>query len=215
MIEREFKTIHDVELLIRWMQTPPGVDKPEMPPGVVELLDRLQQALRWLNQHGSVRKVWPMMYEHYKHLGTAKYSEATARRDVADAQRVFNTLDSHNPKFYCSLMIDLLMESVLSAKGAHKYGEAARLSKVLHDWVILAIKLGIEDASALTNPVTLIATSDPKDSGFEPNPNVIEEVEQFIRRKKAEKEKELTRSRLTDANYTEETDAGGAPNGDA
>jgi len=202
--EDHFKSVEDVELLIRWMQAPPNA-KPIVPFDPVDYLERLQLALRWLHEHMSVRKVWRMMFEHFRAAGR-KYSEATARRDVKAAQRLFGTQDSHDPQFWTGLMVDALSESFLSAKRAHKYGESARLAKVLKEWIILGNDLGVINPEEDQPPALLIAVATPSEAGMTESPDLMLQVEDFLRRRAAKKL--IGRQRVTDVEFTED---GGQP----
>jgi len=197
--EKQFKTVEDVELLILWMQAPPDA-KPVVPFDAGAYLERLQLAVRWLYEHMSVRRVWPMMYEHFKHLGL-KYSQSTARRDVADAQRLFCTDGSHDPKFWTDLMIDALSESFKSAQRAHKYGEAARLAKALLDWINMGIRLGAIDGERPEPPKQVVAVLQPgKDFTLEAD--TINQVQYWIEQREAKAK--AARRPATDAEYTED-----------
>lgn len=203
--EELFRSPEDVELLIQWMQAPPNA-KPVVPFDAEDYLERLQLALRWLYEHMSVRKVWRMMFEHYRVQGR-KYSESTARRDVSAAQRLFRTDDSHEPAFWSSMMIDALGEQFMSARRAHKYAEAVRLAKELRDWIRLAMELGMMKDVPDKPPTLLIAVATPAEAGLRDDPEMMLRVEEFLKRRA--EQKKVAQAAFTDATYSEDdTDPG-------
>lgn len=201
-VEDRFKTVEDVELLIRWMQAPMNA-KPVVPFDAHSYLNRLQLAVKWIYEHMSVRKVWPMMYEHFR-AQNVDYSESTARRDVLDAQRLFCTDDSHNPRFWTALVLDALSESFKSAQRAHKYKEMKGLADALKGWMELGIKLGAIEADKPEPAKDLIAVVNPGEvEGYlGDNPNIILEVENFIRRR--DHRKLLERGNIQDAQLSDD-----------
>ena len=180
MIERHLNSVEDVTLLIQWMQAPPD-RKPVVPFDANHYLERLQLADQWLRTHTSKRKVWPMLFAHFKTKGI-QYSEITARRDCDDAQRLFESLDSHQMKWWTGHMLDVLGESLMSAKIAHKYSEVARIAKAIYDYLVLAERLGIKDNEDLRREIPrLIEIGDhPEVLGIEYDPNIREKAEALI-----------------------------------
>lgn len=185
--EKHFNTPDEVEQLIRWMQAPDH-QKPDIPAETVAWLPRLQQALRWLTEHGSERKVVWMMYEHYRNAEIGiKYSISTARRDVHAAQRVFHSKDSHNPAFWTGLMLDSLMEAAMSAKRAHKTADYARLSKEIREWLELGVRLNAIDTEPARKITRLISAPSPEEAGFREDVLITERVATLLAQQRARK----------------------------
>jgi len=187
MIERQAHNVEDVEMLILWMQAPPD-RKPVVHFDANHYLERLQLADQWLRTHMSKRKVWPMLLQHFKTKGIP-YSELTARRDVDEAQRLFESLDTHQQKYWTGLMLDVLGESLMSAKLAHKYGEVARIAKVIHDYLAMAERMGVKEANELRREIPRMIQIGhfPEELGVPYDPDIAIKAEELVRRMKSMK----------------------------
>lgn len=199
MIERQFQTKQDIELLELWMSAPPW-DKPTLPFDGEEYLRDLQFAYKLLLDHGgSARRVWPMLIAHHKAQGRT-YSEATARRRVEEAKRVFLTINSHTTRFTAELMLNSCQEEADSAKRAGKFTEFARLSKEVREWVHVIDNYIREDAERITQPIAIEQVFDPALAGITPDPNIREKVAEYLRKRQEQR----GLPPIADAEFTED-----------
>lgn len=198
MIERHLHTVEDVRLLIQWMQAPPG-KKPIVPFDANSYLERLRLADRWLRTHLSKSKVWPMLLVHFKELGV-EYSESTARRDCDEAQRLFETLDSNQQRWWVGMMLDVLGESLVSAKNAHKYSEVTRITREIREYLIMGERLGLKAPEDLDKPVPRRILQDPSEAGVDHNPNIREEARQLIEHIKQSELHKIPEAQLVPSN---------------
>lgn len=189
-------------MMILWLQSPPD-NKPVLPFDAAAYLERLELANKWLREHMSVSKVWPMMLEHFRRQG--KYSEATARRDVQDAQRLLGPLDNHNTKYWCNRMLDCLREDYVAARLTKKFGEAARLAREIREYMAFQEELAAEHRKHLLEEVPRLIVFDPEVAGFERDPQARAKAEHWIETQK--KQRQLASAQITDADVVDSPDA--------
>lgn len=186
MIEKHLKSVEDVEQLILWMQAPVG-NKPVITFDAEQYLERLQLANTWLSQHLSPKKVRPMLVAHYRKQGI-RYGEATARRDVDDAMHLFDPLSAHTGRWWVGTMIDLLGESFLSSKLAHKYNESARIAKVLLEYLKIGESYVQLDLARDVERLNIIQAFSLEEAGIKEDPNAEARLEQWVKARKAKRE---------------------------
>lgn len=170
------KSKKEREKIIDWLQTKPAKNT-DLPQDLQDQYERWTRADRWMHDYMSVDIVWPMLANHYG------YSEATARRDIQEAQKRFGELESHPKQYYAKKMIDKVGESITEAFKDRKWREVAALSKEMRDWLGFAENAGVKDPKLLLNEVPRTILFSPALLGHERNPNILEEVRAIIEEK--------------------------------
>jgi hypothetical protein len=142
----------EAEAIVKWIQLP--IDERELSPLTpkqLELMERWNVADNLKREHMSDRKVIPMLMQKFG------YSESSARRDLDCAMRVWGTRPRSDKDYLANMLVDYLTETMVKAGKAQKFGEVARIAKV----IIEAAGIGkkdeqLEDPEELKKPVALI-----------------------------------------------------------
>lgn len=169
------ENLEDVDAVIAWMQHPPP--KPHLDAELAISLERWRQADAWMREFMSVRAVWPMLVTKYG------YSESTARRDIEACQRLFGEFKVHKKAYYAGLMLDTLAESYLKAQNDRKWGECARLAKVILEYLGLIEETTNTDPKDLVRPVQRLVAFTPDQIGAIRDENLRMKIEMLKRRK--------------------------------
>lgn len=163
------ENLEDVDTVIAWMQHPPP--KPALDEELARSLERWRQADAWMREYMSVKTVWPMLVAKYG------YSESTARRDIEACQRLFGEFKVHKKAYYAGLMLDTLCESYIKAQHDRKWGECARLAKVILEYLGLVDEASITDPKDLLKPVPRTLLFAPEQLGITLDENLAAKVE--------------------------------------
>jgi hypothetical protein len=141
----------EAEAIVAWLHLPVA-DRAESPldPKQMELFERWNVADNLLREHMSERKVLPMLMEKFG------YSESTARRDLDCARRVWGTRPRTDKDYLANMLVDYLTETMVRAGKAGKFGEVARIAKVIIDAAGIGRKDDVPvDPLELKRPVAL------------------------------------------------------------
>ena len=114
----------EAEAIVAWIKLPEA-DRSPLPPKQLELMERWNVADNLLREHMSERTVIPMLVHKFG------YSESSARRDLDCARRVWGTRPRADKDYLANMLIDYLTETMVKAGKAQKYGEVARIAKVI------------------------------------------------------------------------------------
>lgn len=114
--------ITDAEAIIQWLQTP-SEDRAPLPPKQMEMLKRWNHADDLLREHLSQRKVAIMLVEKYG------YSKRSAERDIEGAMRSWSWRPPGDKRYMADLLYDFLLETMVRAAKAQKFGDVARLAR--------------------------------------------------------------------------------------
>lgn len=145
----------EAEAIVKWLQTPVA-DRGALDPKQMELFERWNVADNLLREHLSERKVVPMLMDKFG------YSESSARRDLDCARRVWGTRPRTDKDYLANMIIDYLTETMVKAGKREKYGDVARLAKVIIEAAGINRRDETpEDPDALMRPVALLAVYNP------------------------------------------------------
>lgn len=170
----------EAEAIVAWIKLPVG-DRAPLPAKQMELMERWNVADNLLREHLSERTVIPMLVQKFG------YSESSARRDLDCARRVWGTRPRADKDYLANMLIDYLAETMVKAGKAQKYGEVARIAKV----IIEAAGIGRKDEpdvdpAELQKPVALTPAYAPEQLGVAPmtDEQRRELLEQVLREKR-------------------------------
>lgn len=154
--------LREAEEIVAWLQLPPDERSP-LDAKQLERYERWNVADNLLREHMSERKVIPMLMEKFG------YSESTARRDLDCARRVWATRPRTDKDYLANMLVDYLTETMVRAGKASKFGEVARIAKV----IIEAAGIGRKDETPvdpheLQRPVAIIPLYLPEAVGGTP-----------------------------------------------
>lgn len=142
----------EAEAIVAWLQLPIA-DREDCPlnPKQLELMERWNVADNLKREHMSDRKVIPMLMNKFG------YSESSARRDLDCAMRVWGTRPRSDKDYLANMLVDYLTETMIKAGKAQKYGEVARIAKVIIEAAGIGKKDELPvDPDELNRPVALI-----------------------------------------------------------
>jgi hypothetical protein len=144
-------------------------------------LQRLQLAHKWLNEHGGdTRKVWPMLMSAAK-ANDEPISEATARRYVNEAQRLFITFNPSGTRWTTEMLLNDALHMLHSAKNAGKHAEYARLLREAMKIVDKIDQYIREDAERIMTPIAIKAEMNPSlVPGFAADSNARRNAEAWL-----------------------------------
>jgi hypothetical protein len=203
MLEKRFKTEDEVQLLELWMAAPDHA-KPVLPFDGAAILLRVQQAHRWLNEHGGSKKiVYGMLVTHYQSAGNTTYSLKTAQRDVEFAMRLFRTDVKGQTRWTTGFMLDSLLERYQSASRANNNKDCAFLAKEIREYMKLLDMYEQQDSARIKEPIPILATYSLEEADLQPIPNLKERVRAF--NADWEKRKNNGLSSAIDAEFTEDS----------
>lgn len=151
----------EAEAIIKWIQLP--IDEREgspLSPKQMELMERWNVADNLKREHMSDRKVIPMLMEKFG------YSESSARRDLDCAMRVWGTRPRSDKDYLANMLVDYLTETMVKAGKAQKFGEVARIAKVIIEAAGIGKKDDIPfDPEDLKRPVAIAPGYHPEQIG--------------------------------------------------
>lgn len=116
----------EAEAIVLWMQLP-AADRPNLTAKQKEQMERWNVADNLLREHLTEKRVVPMLVEKFS------YSEATARRDIDCARRIWGTRPRTDKNYLSQLLIDFLLETMVKAAKDRKWGDVARLAGKVMD----------------------------------------------------------------------------------
>lgn len=152
----------EAEAIVAWIKLPEDERSP-LSPKQLELMERWNVADNLLREHMSERTVVPMLIHKFK------YSESSARRDLDCARRVWGTRPRADKDYLANMLIDYLTETMVKAGKAQKYGEVARIAKVIIEAAGIGRKDEPEvDPDELQRPVALVPAYVPEQLGAAP-----------------------------------------------
>lgn len=154
----------EAEAIVKWIQLP--IDEREgspLTPKQMELLERWNVADNLKREHMSDRKVIPMLMMKFG------YSESSARRDLDCAMRVWGTRPRSDKDYLANMLVDYLTEVMVKAGKAQKFGEVARIAKVIIEAAGIGKKDDMPfDPEDLKKPVALLPAYYPEQIGGTP-----------------------------------------------
>jgi len=194
----------EVRLIQLWMKAPDP--KPHIAERLAEQLKRARQAHSFMVDEPVRRKVIPQLMLLYAGKDM-RYSESTAERDIQYAERLFRTVSQHTAKYMMGLELDFLVESRIGAMHDRKWGEVARLEKVMLEF-FKAIEAEDLDKETLRRPVIRLLKFEPEALGVKRNLKLKERIMEVLQKKK-EKDPVQRMLGAIDAEFEEtKTDAG-------
>ncbi len=167
----------DLQAIVRWMNSGATL---ELPPKQKELFLRAQRAYQRLLEYKSDR----VTLQHLKADYGLAFSEASCRRDLAAAKRLFGYRSPGSWEFTSGMVIDWTLERMTAAAKRGDDKAYAALALVLHKFGHGDKDHDI-DQEALANPVPREIVVDPALVGAKDDPLLEQKIIQLLGEKQA------------------------------
>jgi hypothetical protein len=112
-----------------------------------------------------------MLVNYHQALGM-KYSESTARNDIADAERLFGTVNPEALIYNMNIAIDTVNSSLRHAEATQKHMAVAKLGTTLHKMVQDQMKWALQVLESRRKPNVIQIVVDEKLLGIQLDPNL-------------------------------------------
>ena len=167
-------------LILQWMQTPEP--RPVLQNRLAKQLLRARQAHVFMTEEPVRRKTVQQLMLMFGGDGK-KYSETTAERDIQYAERLFRSVSQHTAKYMLGIELDALVEARIGAIHDRKWGEVARLGKVILEY-LKQLEAEDLDKETLRRPVTRLLLFEPEALGVKRRPGLRERILEALDKKK-------------------------------